>query len=229
MADKLQKDIEDTHVRTLETFVKNIQVKLVQRVAALETGMMQQAEAMHRLREYSQRTEDNLSRLLTGVDKLAQELPKRLQAPAETAPPEIGTAPAAPKKFRRKTSRARLPILIWAVVAAAVVAAAGYHFYQGGANAANAGGAAVAQGGSGAVKSGGKPPAIPAGTDTRTRMLAAEQYVERKEYSLAEDIYKQVLQSEPNNVDAMKALASVLYREDKIEESAAILDKLPRN
>ena len=30
------------------------------------------------------------------------------------------------------------------------------------------------------------------------------------------------------NVDAMKALASVLYREDKIEESAAILDKLPK-
>ena len=28
--------------------------------------------------------------------------------------------------------------------------------------------------------------------------------------------------------DAMKALASVLYREDKIEESAAILDKLPK-
>jgi len=30
-------------------------------------------------------------------------------------------------------------------------------------------------------------------------------------------------------VDAMKGLASVLYREDKIEESAAILDKLPKN
>ena len=28
--------------------------------------------------------------------------------------------------------------------------------------------------------------------------------------------------------EAMKALASVLYREDKIEESAEILDKLPR-
>jgi DNA-binding NarL/FixJ family response regulator len=230
MADKLQKDIEDTHVRTLETFVKNIQVKLVQRVTALETGMTQQAEAMHQLREYSQRTEDNLSRLLMGVDKLAQELPKRLQAPAEAASPEVGAAPAAPKKLRRKTSRARLPILIWAVVAAGIVAAVGYHFYQGGANAADGdGAAAVAQGGSGAVKSGGKPSAIPAGTDTKTRMQAAEQYVERKEYSPAEDIYKQVLQSEPNNVDAMKALASVLYREDKIEESAAILDKLPRN
>ena len=45
---------------------------------------------------------------------------------------------------------------------------------------------------------------------------------------MAEDLYKQVLKSDPNNVDVMKALASVLYRQDKIEESAAILDKLPR-
>ena len=59
-------------------------------------------------------------------------------------------------------------------------------------------------------------------------MLAAQQYTDRKDYSMAEDIYKQVLKGDPNNVDAMKALASVLYREDKIEESAAILDKLPR-
>jgi len=36
------------------------------------------------------------------------------------------------------------------------------------------------------------------------------------------------LTDEPANVDAMKALASVLYREDKIEESAAVLDKLPK-
>jgi DNA-binding NarL/FixJ family response regulator len=231
MADKLQKDIEDTHVRTLETFVKNIQVKLVQRVAALETGMVQQAEAMHQLREYSQRTEDNLSRLLIGVDKLAQELPRRLQAPAaETAQAEFEATPAAtPKKLRRRTMRARLPILIWSAVALVILAAAGYHFYPGSGNAASGDNAAVAaQGGNGAAKS-AKPAAIPAGADTKTRMQAAEQYVERKDYSMAEDIYKQVLQSEPNNVDAMKALASVLYREDKIEESAAILDKLPRN
>ena len=37
--------------------------------------MSKQAEAMNQLREYSLRTEDNLSRLITGVDKLAQELP----------------------------------------------------------------------------------------------------------------------------------------------------------
>jgi DNA repair exonuclease SbcCD ATPase subunit len=89
MADKLQQEIEETHVRTLETFVKNIQVKLVQRVSALEQDMSKQAEAMHQLREYSQRTEDNLSRLISGVDKLAHELPKRLAAAQqESAAPQ---------------------------------------------------------------------------------------------------------------------------------------------
>ena len=90
-----RKQIEEQHVRTLETFVKNIQVKLVQRVSVLEQNMSQQAEAMHQLREYNQRTEDNLSRLISGVDKLAQELPKRIaaaQAATAAEPPVLGAA-----------------------------------------------------------------------------------------------------------------------------------------
>ena len=83
MAGKLQEEIEEQHVRTLETFVKNIQTKLVQRVSVLEQNMQHQADAMLQLREYNQRTEDNLSRLITGVDKLAHELPKRLSAARE--------------------------------------------------------------------------------------------------------------------------------------------------
>ena len=43
----------------------------------------------------------------------------------------------------------------------------------------------------------------------------ASRYVDRKEYPTAEDIYRQVVKAEPNNVDALKALASVLYREDQ--------------
>ena len=39
----------------------------MQRVSALETDMSKQAQAMGELREYSQRTEDNLSRLISGV------------------------------------------------------------------------------------------------------------------------------------------------------------------
>src|ERR1019366_2147895 len=115
MASKLQQEIEETHVRTLETFVKNIQVKLVQRVSALETDMTKQADAMHQLREYSQRTEDNLSRLISGVDKLAQELPKRLQAPEGPEP-----APAAqPRQQRRKASFS--PKIFWIGVAAVLI------------------------------------------------------------------------------------------------------------
>jgi len=55
MATRLQQEIEETHLRTLETFVKNIQVKLVQRVSVLETDMARAGRAMNQLREYSQR------------------------------------------------------------------------------------------------------------------------------------------------------------------------------
>lgn len=229
LADKLQQEIEDTHVRTLETFVKNIQVKLVQRVSALETDMSKQAEAMGQLREYSQRTEDNLSRLISGVDKLAQELPKRLEA----APPY--EAPATdPRLKRRRSSSSRLsPRVFWMVVAAVlVVAGAGVTLTKmsssrkapasGESSNATAGGAAPGV-------SSSKPVDLAANADIKTKLQAAQEYADKKDYATAEDILKQVLKTEPNNVDGLKALASVLYREDKIEESAAVLDKIPHN
>ncbi len=218
MASKLQQEIEETHVRTLETFVKNIQVKLVQRVSALETDMSKQAEAMNQLRDYSQRTEDNLSRLITGVDKLAQELPKRLQAPEPPLPPA-----SEPKAARRKSSRSFSPVRVWIGIAVVVAGFGVTKLLQRTKTADPAPSSAVA------ASAPAKPLAPDASADTKTKMQSAEQYTERKDYSTAEDIYKQVLKDEPNNVDAMKALASVLYREDKIDESAAVLDKLPRN
>ncbi len=230
MATKLQQEIEESHVRTLETFVKNFQVNMVQRVSALETDMSKQAEAMGQLREYSQRTEDNLSRLISGVDKLAQELPKRLAAaePAALPAPE-------PKPVRRSSPRSFSPKVFWIVVAAVVVlAVAAFQvpkLFTGGSQSAATADPASAASGSSAPASGSAPSKLvapPPSADTKTRMQAAADYTERKDYPMAEDIYKQVLKTEPNNVDAMKALASVLYREDKIEESAAILDKLPK-
>jgi len=247
MATKLQQEIEETHVKTLETFVKNIQVKLVQRVSALETDMAKQAEAMSQLREYSQRTEDNLSRLITGVDKLAQELPRRLAASAsETveqpvvevdppAPASTAAAPAAAKTRRKSASkRKKWPFIVWGSVIPAVLIVIGlmklpiFHRSTGldalpvSAPAASEAGPATGS----ATPAPAPPPA--AGADTKSKIQAAADYTERKDYALAEGVLKQVLQAEPNNVDAMKALASVLYREDKIEESAAILDKLPK-
>jgi tetratricopeptide (TPR) repeat protein len=75
----------------------------------------------------------------------------------------------------------------------------------------------------------GKQAAPSAMSDTKTKLLAAQQYSDRKDYPLAEEIYKQVVAAEPNNVEALKGLASVLYREDKVDESAAILDRIPKN
>ncbi len=230
MATKLQQEIEETHLRTLETFVKNIQVKLVQRVSALETDMAKQAEAMHQLREYSQRTEDNLSRLISGVDKLTQELPKRLAAPATHVFSAAETVPE-PKPMRRRSSRRSNAKIFWvgtAVLALIIVGAFQlpklFNNDKSGAPASAASTATAAP-----ATSASNPAPLPIGADTKTRMQAAAQYADNKEYSLAESVYKQVLQAEPNNVEARKALASVLYREDKIEESAAELEKLPRN
>src|SRR5665213_3157047 len=127
MAGKLQQEIEETHVRTLETFVKNIQVKLVQRVSALEQDMSKQADAMHQLREYSQRTEDNLSRLITGVDKLAQDLPRRLASAAPEIP-AMGAAPrpAHSKPLKRRVHHAnRMPKIVAAILGVILVLALG--------------------------------------------------------------------------------------------------------
>jgi DNA-binding NarL/FixJ family response regulator len=228
MASKLQQEIEETHVRTLETFVKNIQVKLVQRVSALETDMSKQAEAMNQLREYSQRTEDNLSRLITGVDKLAQELPKRLAAAAAEAP-EAPPEPLAAKMkpaVKRKSSRSN-PVK-WFWIGLLVLVVGGY-----GVTKLSQRTSPVSSTATVADTATPPPPSLstppPASADTKTKLQAAVQYTDRKDYSTAEDIYKQVLKSEPNNVEALKGLASVLYREDKIDESTSILDKIPRN
>jgi thioredoxin-like negative regulator of GroEL len=71
-----------------------------------------------------------------------------------------------------------------------------------------------------------KPPALNA--DSKTKIQAAKNYVDLKNYAMAEDLYKQVLNTDPTNVEALPALASVLYREDKIEEAASVLDRIPK-
>ncbi len=80
MAATLQRVVEETNINEIEVFVKNVQTKLIQRISLLEANMNKQAEAMCELRACSQRTDDNLVRLISGVEKLARELPARLAA-----------------------------------------------------------------------------------------------------------------------------------------------------
>jgi len=247
MAGKLQEQIEEQHVRTLETFVKNIQVKLVQRVSALEQNMTQQAEAMHQLHEYNQRTEDNLSRLISGVDKLATELPKRLAAakaesaesPAQSTAGESNVRESRKEKARPKVSALSGPKnpglkIFWAVVLVVLIGVGIYEVHSmmtsGAADSVPAQGSEIQTAAERAKATKAvKVAAPPNSADTKTKMDAAKMATDRKEYTEAEDIYRQVVQAEPNNADALKALASVLYRENKLDESAEILERLPKN
>jgi tetratricopeptide (TPR) repeat protein len=231
MAGKLQQEIEETHVKTLETFVKNVQVKLVQRVSSLEQDMARHTHAMQQLRDSSQRTEDNLSRLITGVDKLAQELPRRIAAAtaAQASHSHAESSADAPEPRRERAHRRRSTshgvLMIWGGIAGLLVVAAILYF--GVRTPTGSETARVAAGGRSASPAAQAPVAkLPPGADTQTKMRTAQEYADRKEYTAAEEIYKQVIQAEPDNTDALKALASVLYREDKLAESAAVLDKI---
>jgi tetratricopeptide (TPR) repeat protein len=240
MAGKLQEEIEEQHVRTLETFVKNIQTKLVQRVSVLEENMSHQAEAMQQLREYNQRTEDNLSRLLSGVDKLATELPKRLaaaqaeaaaepaQSAREEAPKETRKEKEQEKKAPRGPVKNLAPKIFWAVMGVAIIAGGVYEFHFKPPDDDDAVVTTSPDGAQTSPKGNAKVAPPSSSASTTTKMEAAKQYADRKEYQTAEDIYKQVVQAEPSNEEAIKALASVQYREGKIEESAATLDRLQK-
>ena len=252
MAGKLQSEIEETHVKTLETFVKNVQVKLVQRVSSLEQDMSRHTQAMLQLRDSSQRTEENLNRLITGVDKLAQELPRRIAAasagvetgtpgddderePNRGTPRGNPTEPSGRREHREQKVKGKKLVAwgIWSLVALAVfaglvrlildLAGAPSDFSLFGRPTTTA----VASGAPGAAP----PPAkvtIAPGASSKARLEAASQAADNKDYATAEQILKDLVQAEPNNPDALKALASALYRQDKIAESTAILDKIPK-
>jgi hypothetical protein len=80
MTATLQREVEETNIHAIEVFVKSVQTKLVHRISLLEANMNKQAQSMTELRECSQRTEDNLVRLISGVEKLSRELPARIEA-----------------------------------------------------------------------------------------------------------------------------------------------------
>lgn len=239
MAGKLQQGIEETHVRTMEAFVKTIQAKLVQRVTALESDMISQADAMNQLREYSQRTEENLSRLISGVDKLAQELPRRLAAaiPLAAGSSDVeGVLPSAPRAVKRhrlfgsgSVSGRKLKIGAASAIGLLVLGLVGWGIVLLTVDESGSDTTPTASTESGADDKPKKTSTAPGVVDTKNKLQAAQDAMDRREYAVAEDVYRTVLKAEPNNVDAIKGLASVLFREDKTDEAAALLDKLPKD
>ena len=216
MANNLHRKMEESQVNSIETFGKNIQMKLIHRVSLLENEMAVQADQMSQLRESSQRTEGNLSRLIGGVDQLVQELPERLNRPAVCSSVSVKLG----KVEKRSRSRAPRPknrllrVVGFLILLCSI--GAGTCFLAKRAQTPNF-----------TMEEFAKLSLPATSADTKTKMDAAEEFTRRKDYPTAEGLYRQVIVSNPKNVDALKGWASVLYRQDKIDDSTAVLSRIP--
>ena len=84
-----------------------------------------------------------------------------------------------------------------------------------------------------------RTPAAYAGVEAYARRHASEDagalawlvvgyaHVLDKDYAKAESTYRLILKTEPTNRDVIKELASVLFRQQRYEEAAAVLKSLP--
>ncbi len=75
-----------------------------------------------------------------------------------------------------------------------------------------------------------KTPTPDAGAElsgTAAQMQMAAQFAAEKNYAKAESTYRLILKAEPNNRDAIKELASVLFRQQRYEEAAVVLKSMP--
>jgi cytochrome c-type biogenesis protein CcmH/NrfG len=54
----------------------------------------------------------------------------------------------------------------------------------------------------------------------------ARALMQKREYAKAEDIYRAILKSDPSNSEVKHLLASVLFRQEKIDESVKVLNSI---
>jgi len=87
---QLEKDFEQSQNRSLDTLVRTLETRLLQRISGLESSLSGQSEAIEELREKSLRTDRNMEKLLLAVEKFCERT-ERQEAPAATAstPPGV--------------------------------------------------------------------------------------------------------------------------------------------
>lgn len=182
------------------------------RLGALETRVAGNAQAMHELQKHSARMGQSLALMVATLDRLTVELERRQRTTASTVPAESATreafqeATVAPGSSRPKkhfkVMWMALPALLLTIVAGLLT----WQFLLPSASVSS-----VAR-------------------ESQTHSLPptdqARQYTNAREYAKAEEIYRGMLAKNPKDAQAIKALASVLFRQDKIEESANVLKAL---
>jgi uncharacterized coiled-coil protein SlyX len=200
----------------------------ISRVDTLEAQLAEQSKMLQEAFSVMGRTDTNLRRLVSQVDRLLGEVARRPDAPPNqievTAEPAVVSAgnphPRGPQirdpRSRERSSmftavddleefedteaprfRWKFPLAILAVLSC-VLAGVWYGYFR---------------------------DTVPMGT-VAAPIDQARSYENEKNFPKAEEIYRDLLAKDPTNVEVIRHLASVLYREDKVDESAEVLKKL---
>ena len=92
---KLQQDFEESQTRSMAAFVDTLQSKVVDRISTLETNLAEQSQAIGKLRDASQRSDENLQKMLVGIERLVDQTkaPPPAPAPVSVASPPPVTTP----------------------------------------------------------------------------------------------------------------------------------------
>jgi hypothetical protein len=90
---RLRCEFESIHAKTVDAFTQTIEDRVIGRIHLLENSLVDQAQAITTLREKSYRTDENLQKLLTAVEKLCEKAETRSQVPIPPPPPQAAPQP----------------------------------------------------------------------------------------------------------------------------------------
>jgi hypothetical protein len=248
--DSFHRNVKEIHARSIDAFTQSVNSKIGQRLSVLETNLSIHTEAMGQLREHYMKTDRNVQRLMTGLDRLTAELmrlsngtpaapartiyapgnvrPERTerserqerydfrplsqtaQSPEEPSGNPVGSSGAV-QRVRKRKSRRRSVLLIplLALFILVPIAFLGWSFR------------------SGLVTKAKYTPEPGPLTGIPAQLQTAADYVAAKDYAKAESAYRLILKTDPNNREAIKELASVLFRQQRYDEAALVLKSLP--
>lgn len=249
--------VREIQGRAMDSFLQTSQARVGTRIAGLETTLAEQSTGIAEMRENLVKSDRNIDRLLQGLDRLTAELmrlatlagapivtrrvaqltpvppplfaahpPPPPQPPVEprpvfSGPPAEGRraaldefVEATPEATRHK-KLSRPSALFIPVLVGVLVIGVGFVIWQ----IASSGGLHLPR----KVATGQSPALSPIETQLKT----ASEFTASKDYAKAENIYREVLRSEPDNRTAIKELASVLFKQQKYEEAAGVLKTLP--
>jgi len=248
--DSFHRNVKEIHSRSIDSFTQSVHSKIGQRIAALETNLSIHTEAMGQLREHYLKTDRNVQRLMTGLDRLTAELmrisggtapiqTRTIYAPAraertekserydfrplsqmpqpvqeEPNPVAAAESASAPQRIRKKKARRRSALVI-PVIALLILVPIGLV------------GWAIRSSGGFSLSRAKETRADAPLTGIPAQMRMAADFALDKDYAKAESTYRLILKSDPNNREAIKELASVLFRQQRYDEAAAVLKNLP--